>query len=227
MASSFDIAEARKADKKTNLLVYGFIRDINHMDVASANIPDLILFVIILYLMEKEYFDKHGKFDKISDDKLTVTSTLEDDNLQEYDNTTYGHQWIPSISKVIVTWKFKGKNNRFIMMGITSNDNCQSYDFSINNKATTYAFTSDGQWSTENGKSKATIDNAIIFKRDDKISFILDLINREILIQVNDNEKKVLWTDIKVSDEIKYKLAVCMVWNKNEITLIDFNMEYL
>ena len=158
---------------------------------------------------------------------MTVTRSLGDPSpiAQQYDSTTYGNQWIPSLSKVIVTWKFNAKNSEFIMMGITSNDDCQSLDFSTKNGSSTYAFTSDGQWSIAEGLHSGD-RKQMKFDKDDHISFVLDLINREVLLQVNNQKKNVLWTDVKVGAEIQYKLAVCMVWLKNEITLIDFCKEY-
>ena len=143
MSSCFEISKAKKADDATNLLVFGYIRTSNGIHKISANIPDLICFIVLVYYMEQEYFDKPGKDCKISDDKMNVTRM----NGSDYNSTTYCKQWIPSTSNVIVTWKFKIKNIgnwSQIIFGITCNDDCQDSDFTERNKTATYALESNG-----------------------------------------------------------------------------------
>ena len=73
MSQSFNITHAKKADNATKLLIFGYVRTTNVNHKISNNIPDLISFVILLYFMEKEYFDKAGKGYHISEDKSSVT----------------------------------------------------------------------------------------------------------------------------------------------------------
>ena len=73
MSIEFDVSQAKNADEFTKLMIFGYIRKLNNRHKISDNIPDLICFMIILYCMKMEYFDKIGKNTMISDDKLTIT----------------------------------------------------------------------------------------------------------------------------------------------------------
>ena len=222
MSTAFDIANARNADDSTKLLIFGYVRDNNIKMRISNNIPDLICFIIILYCMNEEYFDKPGQNIHISDDKLSITRI----SGTGYDNTTYCKQWIPSISKMIITWKFKVETyTGTILLGITANfDTFQNDDFTDygNDIAPVYALSNNGVWeSTQSDKAF----KSWAYSANDEITFILNLKDGNITFQVNNDIKQIIWSDIKMSEEIKYKLAVVLFKMNTKLSLIDFRQK--
>ena len=196
------------------------MRSVNTSHKISANIPDLICLVILLFFMEREYFDKTGKDCKISDDKLSVWKSKEGYN---YDNTTYCNQWIPSTSNMIYRWKFKINSiETQILIGITSNDDCQNEDFTLHNKESTYALASTGDWRIENGIVLEEDVEGMEFVVGNEVTFILNFIEKKILFQVNDEKEIILFKTVKANEDLKYKLAVCLLERTDKITLIDF-----
>ena len=222
MSTTFNLSEAKKADDITKLLIFGYIRNQCNVHRISTNIPDLICFIILLYFMEQEYFDKPGKGCEISEDKLSITQNTG----YGYNSTTYCKQWIPSTSNLVVTWTFQIEYiDLQMLIGVTDNADCTDKDFSELN--TTYALGSNGDWRIGDG---TVIDEDVAemeFSTGDEIVFILNLVERTILFKVSDKEKIVVWNDIKVSEEIEYKLAVCLRSNVNKIKLIDFSKEFV
>ena len=145
----------------------------------------------------------------------------------DYQTTTYCKKWIPSTSNIIATWKFKINNickYSQIIVGITCNDDCQNSDFTEKNKTATYALESNGDWSIANGISSLEKFDGREFTVDDEITFILNLSERKINFQVNAGQEFQVWTNIKVSDNIKYKFAINLEEEDCEIALIDFSI---
>ena len=227
MSTSFEISEAKKADTATKLLIFGYIRNVNVMHKISDIIPDLISFVILLYFMEKEYFDKTCRDCQISHDKLSVTRIRG----HNFYSTTYGKQWINSLSNAVVTWKIKITNkipsNSPMIIGVTSRDDRQNGDFSDASvkHQTMYAFASNGSWSTANGYTNQIWREYMEFTQNDIITFILDLKVRAILFKVNEEEPNVIMKDIKTGENLQYKFAVVLHNKDDSIQLIDFSKE--
>ena len=223
MSTAFDIANARNADESTKLLIFGYVRDINNKMKISNNIPDLICFIIILYCMDEEYFDKPGQHIQISEDKLSMIRS----SGIGYNNTTYCKQWIPSVSNMIITWKFKVETyTGTILLGIAGNiDEFQNDDFTDygNDTAPVYALSNNGVW--ESTKSDTTKFKSWAFSDNDEMTFILNLKDGNISFQVNNDKKQMIWSNIKMGQEIKYKFAIVLFKEYTKISLIDYGQK--
>ena len=224
MSIAFELSEAKKADGATKLLIFGFLCNTMNTHQLSTNIPDLVCFMVIIYFMQREYFDKAGKDIQISDDKLSITRI----SGYNYFSTTYCKQWISSTSNIIVTWKFKydtmdtyGK----AVIGLVTNDDCYDKDFSDPNIANVYALANHGWLNRDNDGNKSMMVNGIGFTRNDEFSFTLDLPNREIILEVNGKERKVIWSNILIGDDIRYRFAICLKKEKSKMSLIGFEIK--
>ena len=223
MDESFGISKAKYAAESYNLLVFGFTR-IN-MDNSDNFIPDLICFIILLYYMNDEYFDKPGKDIKISADKLSITRI----SGNSFQSTTFCKQWISSTSNSVSKWKFKiEKKTGFIAVGITQNDNC--YDkyfvwFSVQKNIDVYAIDAWGEAIDNDKGHEFERKDYLRFGVNDEIIYTLDIPSREIRFQVNNEKENIIWSNITVGQDVKYKFAICLKTEGSKITLIDFVQE--
>ena len=53
----------------------------------------------------------------------------------------------------------------------------------------------------------------------------MNLKDGNISFQVNDDEKQIIWSDIEIGEEIKYKFAVVLYEDQTKITLTDFHQK--
>ena len=175
----------------------------NESNNVSSHIPDLISFMIILFYMETDYFYKPGNDIKISQDGLTAVRMKQD----SFSTTTYCKQWIPSTSNMIITWKFKvgtikPMKNKIRALG--SMREISAYGDQDDGYCT-------GNW----------------FENGDEITFTLDLKSRETIFQRNNDINTIeRWRDVKVGENVRYKLAICLFYQNVQITLIDYCKEY-
>ena len=221
--SSFKISKAKDADVAIKLLIFGYIRNMSTIHELSMDIPDLICITILIYYMENEYFDKPGQNIEISADKLTATRIKGN----SYLSTTYCKQCIPSLSNMIIKWRLKvNKMSKEIGIGVTSNDNLYDKDFMtvVNDGTnTTYGCQNDG-YRVGNGEYDGT-NKDIAFEEGDEITFILNLKKNETMFQRNNDEQLLVWSKVKVSEDIKYKFIICLYGKDTKITLINFEQE--
>ena len=219
MSTGFQIADAKEVDEITKLIIFGFIRNMQELKVY---IPDLICFMIMIFYMEKEYFDKAGADYKISEDKLSMTRIKG----EGWNNSAFFKNWIPSTSNVIIKWIFKAtKTEGNVVMGITTDDSYLNKDFTNMSSAKIYAFSSHG-WFNSDKMNDIKIHD-VWFKTGDTMMLILDLKQRDIFFQINDGDRKHLWSNIQIGDEIKYKFAICLRVAGDIITLTDFSQEFV
>ena len=68
MSDALQLSKARDCDYRTKSLIFGFVRIKSNEYEISQNIPDLICFIIIIYFINEECFDKPGKDIQISED---------------------------------------------------------------------------------------------------------------------------------------------------------------
>jgi len=176
-------------DNWVKYLIFGYIKQIQN-EQSLTNIPLLINYLCILYFYENEYFDKIGDGITVSDDKLTITQTKPFKN--NWMNTTYCKNWIESASNKVIKWKFKmnkfsGTWSHNVCIGITSTDQCQNSDFTESKIGTFYGFGDHIKLITNNDADYDYLSIGI-FKENDEVLFILNLIEKKIYRQINNDE---------------------------------------
>ena len=188
---------------------------------------------IVAFYHPKEYFEIIGQDIEISYDKLTITSSD-----LSWNNTTYGKNWIDSTSNTITKWTFK--INKLvtghidegieIFIGITSSKSIYNdRDFTdFPRHCYMYAFSNFDQYAVCNGYTGGRYEyhdtNTYFtkFKTGDVLMFALDLKKKILFTKVNDDSAEIQYDQVKVGQNISYKLAVTMNDFENSISLLDF-----
>ena len=224
MSTVIEWKDAKTIKNKHKFLVFGYIR--NHF---KNDIPESILFMILLFYYAKEYFDKIGSDTIVSNNKLTITKT---GGHKHWDNSTYCANWIYSLSDTITKWLIRIDKNfcdiapQFIF-GIVSVDNVPDADFSEHNKGKYYVFGNNASYHSSHSAANVAKDkwytDGTEFDIGDTIEITLDLKKRKFVGRVNKRmEENVVWSDIECGLDIKYKLAVGMHAVGNQITLLEY-----
>eukprot|EP01084_Bolivina_argentea_P108655 194194_1 len=230
------LQEVKYVDDSNKRLVFGFIREIE-AKCSIQNTPPLILYTCLLYYYATEYFDKCGTGVNISDDKMTITKDSASGTT--WNNTTYCKNFIDSTSKGIVKWTFKmnkfhtEKDHNFpssdICIGITSTEDNTNKDWAFGASGFYYAsgnlgkfFQTDNDSMNKCNANRDSIEEKIKFGESDQITLILDLEQRKIFQQINAGEKYLIWKQIKVDENVKYKVAVTLRYPNNSMTLVEY-----
>ena len=208
---------------ETQFTVFGYIRQNENKLSLFCNITDIISYLCLSYYYIAEYFEKVGDDMKISQDGMTITKIINNNN---WNNTSYCHKWIDSNIDQIVEWRFK-INELDCGFGICL---CLvSRDDKLNEKcifdAPCYTLYDDADHDIQD--INAIIGNSndidqLDFDKHDEISVILNTKHREIHLQKNKNEKILFVKNISINHGIKYKMAVTMYEQFNSVSLISF-----
>ena len=86
----------KTVDMKSHLIVFGYIRELGKK-FHYKNIPTLISIKCLQFYYQHEYWDKTNiKCIDISDDRMIMKKTIRKNQTDNWDNTTYLHQWYNS-----------------------------------------------------------------------------------------------------------------------------------
>ena len=199
-------------------IVYGFVRT-NFINIHNHIPKEIINLCLLFYhIVIREIF-KHYNPDvyQLSSDALTLTNCRIGFNY----STCYGSQCIPSLDDhSIYLWKFEILNrSSWIAIGIDETKYLRKKKGQFNEKigdSKYYALWNDGdtnRW--DNASIIRAEENAPEFDANDVVSMILDLSNRTLSYQKNDDEKYIAFTDITVGDEIIYCMGI-YIWNNGD-----------
>ena len=217
--------DAKTIANKYKFLVFGYVKKQYRNDI-----PDSILFMILLFYYTNEYFDIIGKDVIVSNDKLTITKRGDNNH---WNNSTYCTNWMSSTANTITKWLFHideiGVTNPEYVFGIVSIDNCQNEDFSFprspKDRGKWYTFGNNGSYSSSHGGTKASFSKTNkSFTKGDTIQIVLDLKRKQFIGRINGgSENDMIWNDIECDESIKYKLAIGMFSKGNQVTLLQYN----
>ena len=228
--SEVDLKRLKQVDIRTELLVNGYVRVI--IDTLGGhtlfeNVPNYIHSLCMLFYFVYEYFDIIGKGVSVSDDRSRITRNSDVDPSNRYLNTSFGKTKILSMESKIYRWEIKiHKGSRFVTIGISSNYDHRDKHFvktisSVSDKHIYYAYNGYGG-------IKADVDEGIVVYSKaaghvrDIIELELDLIEKKITFYKNGISQGVAFTDIKVGDDIVYRLSVSLGGKDNKVSIINF-----
>ena len=181
-----------------------------------------------MYYYHGEYIADCNNNFKISDDKLSVTNINSDNKY----HTIYFNQWIPSISECVAIWtvemtKITNESGRGVYFGIVSKDGGVDEDFSNDDDLPNYAFgvTRDSFHSYEGADVNMAHERGedFVFYTGDIVKVTLNLKDKAFGLELKD-KKAILYQPIKVSKDIKYKLAMQLFWKGDFVKLKDFSI---
>ena len=237
-----DLKKVTNISTRDKNLPFGYIRDAQCLfsgsRTQSCNIPEIISYLVALYLHLFEYFECQGPDLELSDDKLTLKciryNTLGD-------NYAYGHFIIRNTLKWReYLWKFKINvasgtllHKSFVGIALMSTENINDKDgrlyylFSIgwgarggsidcesNDKSCPYfRISNDGDYDELIRDEELILDG-------DEIALRLDLGNETLGLYINDKQFYEYFK-IKMDDSINYKLWV-LLQSGRSIAITDF-----
>ena len=183
-------------------------------------IEELIIYKVLYYYNDPEYFCTIPDNAELSDDKLTVMAKK-----RGY-TSCFGKSIIPSISKTIHCWKFYVENPGYSCCGIgiaEAPGKCEDADFyKIDQKnKTNYAY-------ENSGLKYSTIDNEIAqdygttYSINSTIEMILNLVDGTLSFSLNGEDQGICYK-VKQQNELNYVMAVSMYLYQQKITLLSYS----
>lgn len=222
MASKKKPKYRSKADSRSEYVVFGYLRNMDSRFSLSSHIPPLVSHLCLRFYFIFECFDE-ARTDcfKISDDRLTIA------NIKQcgYQHTIFLCKWIESTSKSIATWKFERNSTDSvgtIGFGIISTDeeDLLYSDFcSVEPKHKPNYCVYNVGYKFENGKSGQNMTHQVIHKN--VATFILNLSKKTFSCLDAKGDIMILFDDIEISNNIKYKFAVQIRYYGDYLKLID------
>ena len=209
-------------------LVYGYIRILQTVTQIS-NIPPLISHTILAFYYIAEYFAMTGNDSIISNDNMTITKQKKD---YDWNNTSYCNKWINSMNQVIAKWEFEiirgsGDFGGGISFGLVSKEGRVNDDFINFEDRPVYCYNTSGTLQHHGLDSDDTEDDDcdVFICEGDTFEFILDLIDKTVSIKKSDEEDKyIIFENIEVGKNIKYKMVVSLCVIGYETTLKRFTL---
>ena len=223
--------------------VFGYVRSMEKR-LSVCSIPALISYIILNYYYLSDYFAKYGKQVKVSNDNMKATKVAEIG--ARYDNMTFGNVWIDSSIPQIATWTLRTSTNEgedeeggpAMYVCIISDDSETDiqkplYEYSY----PFYALVCDSYSVYDNNHNDDNCKFHGDLIEDEMNDVLLD--GAEFSISLNTADKTisikkekyqyytgktiVLYENIRIATNIKYKLGFILYELKDSMSLIDFD----
>ena len=204
--------------------MYGFIKR-TEKSLALKAIPTEIYDIFLAFYYFGEYFDKaRDDWFKISDDKLTITST---EHCDYSNHTIYMKQIFHSLSNEIIEWTFKINELKDVLFFGVTNANCNKNlcrDYGMNDTPN-YGISEDSEvYANGSGyfASDHNTESPDKFKTGSIVRFTLDLKNGVILFKVDDGNNATVVKDIKQGMGVVYIFVLQLYKKDDSVTLTNF-----
>ena len=215
--------------KTVKYLVSGYIHQ-KQTQNASSKDPLLIIYLVLRYFFDGEYFEKAGNDLEISDDGMSIERITQPSASNSLSNTVYGSKWIESNSNKLVRWKFKIES---IGKGYQYFDTQRQPETSVNrdehgNIFIGIASKDDGlnqYWAHADNKPcyKYMVPRFYYMTREPIHEFVLELNTSTGKFEGKPSTDLYPDTVLKGND-IRYKLAVCLTGKDAKLTLTHFEI---
>ena len=221
MSLKFD-ANKLQIDEKTKLIIFGYIRNeqkilnSNHPNNSFYTIAQLIIYHILCYYHEPEYFTTNADNIILSDDKRTITVT------QRMDTTCYGVNIIPSTNKSIHKWKFSIFKPGYNCCGVGIDEApgiCINTDFYKQKNKENYAYINSGTKWSKGYMNNRYGDN---YRAGDILDMILDLYDGNLSYSVNNVNQGICYK-IKQDKSVNYIMAVSVYSKDQSVKLLKYS----
>ena len=207
------LQDVKYVDDKSQKLLGGYLRNI-YGDKAEKDhiIPDLVLNICLLFYFRREHFAVI-----VNGWKGKVNFTLSnDDKTASLVNGCYGNVYgnikIDSLSEAVYKWTIKVENKKtknwaqYIELGVSGDEPGDKYFYGNTAPKNTFMCKGTGY---VHGKCRVQEYFANVrWKDGDIVGIKLDLKKKDIEYFVNDKSVGVLYEDIPVGQDIKYRCIV-------------------
>ena len=224
---SFRLKDIKFVDNKSKLLMHGYLRALYDNSNDEHIILELILTISLLFYYQREYFAilVNGKADispnfRLSDDKTTIYL-----NDKCY-GTLYGNIIIDSLSEIICQWNIQLQNvkegtlsdTRLITVGL-SGDEPAKEDLDLYNTVPPNTFLcsqNDVYYPKDEYLAK---NSSLNWNDNDIIGIKLNLKEKNIEYFINDESVGIVFENIAIGKEIKYRLVMTMECDGHSATI--------
>ena len=169
--------------------------------------------------MSIEHFDRFNTKYYQNGSTNKIIKCIKDNNY----SSIYGRHIINSDLNQIFTWTFRIHQNtgNAIYIGISTSEVLDE-DCFANKTSSSYGCASGGNKWVKGTRSKY---HELQFNNNDIITMRLDFNKRNLSFTRNSNDLGILnWTPIDIGQQFKYKLALIMAKQGDQIELIDFKV---
>ena len=224
---SLKLEDIKHVDIKSHILMNGYLRILCiDQDDNDHIIPDLVLHICLLFYYPREHFSfsidackQISPNFKFSDDKKTVVL------IDKCYGTVYGNIKIDSLSEDICKWNIKVYKNdlhqgsdytKYLSLGISGDEPHDQYIDSWN-KMPPNSFLCVGNGkiygSSECVMDELCINNKPIWTDGDIVGIKLNLKQRNIEYYINNENIGIIYKNIPIGKDIKYRLITTMTHN--------------
>ena len=221
MSAGLSIKEFNRIrDEKT---VYGYIR--NSFMSKSHHIPiDIINLCLAFYhIVIREIFQHYNPANyQLSNDDMTLTNCSQ--TWTTY-SVCYGSQSIPSLQdQCIYSWKFKILHQRdYIAIGIDETKYLRKHNGHFNREvgaSKSYALWNDQRLNRWDYDELITAYDAPILNANDIVCMTLNLTNRTLSFQKNNDKKYIPFENISVGEDIEYCMGVFILAKGDSVEML-------
>ena len=225
------IVDSKTPNDKSKILVNGYIRNILKDVFKDKVIDETIYATILRFYYLCDYFEKFNKEiykNTIGDGVIkcidkhkysTIYGNLSISMNEEY-NKNCKYIWTFRINKIIENCIWFGISSTYII----------DQDCFCNRESSNYCIGLDGEAWSKCDRKRYVVEG-YKFNKGDIIKMIINFKLKQISYFKNNENLGVIWDNIDINNNIKYKMAVILgspqVIGGNEIALIDFQCVYV
>lgn len=239
---ALNLEELKKIDQQIQHIVFGFVRQCqsllpDHTENAYYTIPSLAFYLCLSYF-HSAYLDKNnrGKYMKVNEESNSVSIDKGEEGTHVTDwsmgNTIYGNQWLRSNSNMKYEYELEithiHPSYSDVYIGISSKDvTIQDYvNDNVSEDCIYYAQTNWGSTYTNhnsNDKSHKAYSGKPYTKSGDILRLMINFKEKTVKLSVNNDEEGACFTNIKIGDDIEYKLAISIYRHGDTVTVKAFH----
>ena len=192
-------------------------------------VPDLVILTILSFyyyvLFEPEDCSEYLELSGRNNNTITKIG-----NNRSFTNSVYANQWIPSHTNEIIQWKVKNNKQvitQSLLIGIINNNHHHNIDNDIDAEGC-YLYVGDGQL---NQDGVDTDKEGPPLKQGYTAILTLDLRLKQIRFRVlsdniyNNSDEHILFENIPIGSDIKYKLAIGMFCVMDSLTVCKIDQD--
>ena len=213
------VDRAKRIPAKCQIIVHGFVRDINNSS------PDLVIMHILCYYYMFPYFTSYGNTITISGHEQNI-ATSTDIGV----SSAYFGDWIESMDTKIIKCRMKLTSideqcEPKFLIGIVSDDSCiDEVFFNAEPTPFVYCIADNGakrHWNPDEPHKVESYTNQQ-FKSGVIITFILDLSTGILSFEKDGSSLGECYNAIAMDNEIKYKIVIAMRQKGDTITIAEY-----
>mmetsp|Transcript_38796 Transcript_38796/g.61912 ORF Transcript_38796/g.61912 Transcript_38796/m.61912 type:complete len:298 (+) Transcript_38796:80-973(+) len=210
----------QKAENHYKYAVFGYVNQIERQYHLTP-MPNMVAYLCLSYYFVPEQISNSINQLHISDDRLTASHCD-----QNKCSVVHFHRWFQSTSNLIASWTFKinelHKDGKLFFGFVSEEIKQMDRNFPPRFKSEEHAMYLMTESHTAFAQCDGNLvgsDNGVYLRCDDTVVITLDLQEQQIRQQVLGLQEEVVFSNIKKSEGIKYKMASILCSHGDSLTL--------